>query len=124
MCVPSKKQRDKQKDTPVPQTAPQNIVKACMEEKHILVRLEVTGAVQVAGESTAFWEVQNDNLTIPVKAITSPDTPGVWPEILWSTGGVNADCNIVEVPVPAPWRCASPRASTHRTSTLISSSTT
>jgi hypothetical protein len=102
MCVPPKKQRDKQKDTPVPQTLPQNIVKACMDEKHILVRLEVTGAVQVAGKSTAFWEVQNDNLTIPVKAITSPDTPGVWPEIVWNTGGVNADCNIVEVSRSGP----------------------
>src|SRR5450755_2527418 len=100
MCVPTKKQRAKQKDTPAPQTKPTDTVKTCPAEKHTLVRLEVKGAVQVS--PTSFWEVQNDNLTIEVKAITSPNTPGVWPEITWNTANVNADCNIVEVSRAGP----------------------
>jgi len=100
MCVPNKQDRAQQQNTAAPTTPPQNTVNSCPDEKHILVRLEVKGAVQES--ATSFWEVQNDNLTISVKAITSPNTPGVWQEIEWNTGGVNADCNIVEVSRAGP----------------------
>ena len=95
MCVPTKKNRARQKDIPAPQIPPQKTTKDCPAEKHVLLRLEVKRAV--AKSATSFWEVQNDNLTIEVTAVTAPNSPGVWQELEWNTGGVNGDNNVVEV---------------------------
>jgi hypothetical protein len=96
MCVPRKKDREKQQKTAAPPTPPQNVVKECPEKKkHTLIRLEVKGAVQKS--ATAYWEVQHDTLTIEVKAVTAPDDASAWQELVWNVGGQNADNNIVQV---------------------------
>ncbi len=96
MCVPTKKQRAKQKEIPVPSTPPQNTVKNCpVSQQHVLLRLEVARAVQKSPGH--FWEGQNDALTIEVKAVTQPDTPEVWQELEWNTGNVDVNNRIVEV---------------------------
>ena len=100
MCIPPKKDRAKQKDVPAPKTPPQKTTKDCPAEKHVLLRLEVQRAV--AKSATSFWEVQNDNLTIEVKAITAPNSAGVWQELEWNTSGLNPDNNIVEVSRAGP----------------------
>jgi hypothetical protein len=100
MCVPSKKDRAKQKDVTARTTPPQKTTNDCPAEKHVLVRLEVKRAV--AKSATSFWEVQSDDLTIEVTAITAPNTAGVWQELEWNTGGANADNNVVEVSRSGP----------------------
>jgi len=99
MCVPKKKQRNKQRQAPVETSKPKDLTNEdqCLTPpSQKLLRLEVTGAVHESG--TNYWEVVSDSATIRIKAVTEPDTSAVWAKLIWNVDVSDPTNQVAEMP--------------------------